>query len=396
MHFNYTSGINYWAGKIDFDYIPNTKHYVKFGIGDIYHSFKPGVSTNKQSELDTTTFERSFEQSDLSAHEFYAYLEDDFKINPRLKVNAGIHFSGFNTLGKIYTSIQPRFSSRYTLKENWSFKASYASMTQFIHLLTNSTIGLPTDLWLPVTDRVPPQNAWQTALGVAHTLNNTYEINFEFFYKQMKNLIEYKDGASFFGVDKDWQDKIESGKGWAYGAELFLKKKFGATTGWLGYTLGWTERQFDNLNNGKNFPYRYDRRHDVSLVLTHKFRENLDVGLVWVYGTGNSISLPIASYSGLPSANPWVTDTSIEHYESRNGFRMQAYHRLDLGVNMHKEKKWGKRTWNIGLYNAYSRQNPFFLYFKNQYNKTTDTYTKKLMQFSLFPIIPSVSYGFKF
>ena len=167
--FNYTSGINDWAGKIDFDYIPNTKHYVKFGIGDIYHSFKPGVSTNKQSELDTTTFERSFEQSDLSAHEFYAYLEDDFKINPRLKVNAGIHFSGFNTLGKIYTSIQPIFSSRYTLKENWSLKASYASMTQFIHLLTNSTLGLPTDLWLPVTDRVPPQNAWQTALGVAHT-----------------------------------------------------------------------------------------------------------------------------------------------------------------------------------------------------------------------------------
>ena len=118
--------------------------------------------------------------------------------------------------------------------------------------------------------------------------------------------------------------------------------------------------------------------------------------MVWVYGTGNSISLPIASYSGLPSANPWVTDNSIEHYESRNGFRMQAYHRLDLGVNMHKEKKWGKRTWNIGLYNAYSRQNPFFLYFKTQYNKTTDTYTKKLMQFSLFPIIPSVSYGFKF
>lgn len=392
--FNYFSGIDDWAGKIDFDYIPNTNHYIKFGVSNIYHTFKPGVTAFKQKSGSDASIDTTLGSSNIYAHEAYAYVEDDIKIGARLKVNAGAALAAFVVNKKNYYSLQPRISGRYMLTEDLSIKASYAQMTQFIHLLTNSNIGLPTDLWVPTTDSIPPQQAWQAAIGFAYTFKKEYEVSIEGYYKPMTNLIEYKEGASFFSSSTNWDQKVEIGKGLAYGVEFLVQKKMGKNTGWIGYTLSWSTRQFDNINFGEEFFYRYDRRHDISIVYTRKIGKRADLGITWVYGTGNAVTLPTSRYSALPDLfNGQYFDpnyTSIEYFNKRNGFRSPAYHRLDIGYNFHKQKKWGTSTWSIGLYNAYSRRNPFYLYFSQ------DSFGRPVLkQISLFPVIPSISWSFQ-
>lgn len=387
--FEYLSGITDVGGNMNFYYYPGPNHEIQFGFGETYHTFKPGVNQFQVTDAGTTT-DTSFGSSRTYAHEFYGYVQDDFKISKRLMANLGLHFSNFYVREKLYNSLQPRASLNYKLDEKSSIKASYAKTTQFLHLLTNTSIGLPTDLWVPVTDSVPPQQGNQIALGYTRELPKGFRISTEGYYKTMDNLIEYKEGASFFGSNQNWENLIETGNGYSYGAEVLLEKKTGKTTGWIGYTLSWTNRQFENLNNGEEFPYRYDRRHDVSFVLTHKFNDRVDVGIVWVYGTGNAITLALQKYNSLGDNE--FGGQEVNHIAERNGYRMPSYHRLDLGVNLHKEKKWGEATWSFGLYNAYNRQNPFYLdigYLKNGNEKV-------LKQISLFPILPSVSYSFKF
>ena len=208
-------------------------------------------------------------------------------------------------------------------------------MSQYIHLLSSSTISLPTDLWLPVTKDVKPQKSHQIAVGAALKTGKGYDLTIEGFYKTMDNLIEYKEGASFTGVSKDWESKIEMGKGWSYGAEVLLEKKTGKTTGWLGYTLSWADRKFDNLNFGKKFPAKYDRRHDVSLVLTHEFSKKFDIGMVWVYGTGNAATIGKQRYEAmLPARGRYgYSGYDIVYYGERNSYRMPSYHRMDLSMN---------------------------------------------------------------
>lgn len=392
--FNYFSGIDDWAGKIDFDYIPNTNHYIKFGVSDIYHTFKPGVTAFKQKSGSDASLDTTLGSANIFAHEAYAYVEDDIKIGARLKVNIGAALAAFVVKKKNYYSLQPRVSGRFLLTDNLSIKGSYAQMTQFIHLLTNSNIGLPTDLWVPTTDSIPPQQAWQVAAGFAYTFKKEYEVSIEGYYKPMTNLIEYKEGASFFSQATNWDQKVEIGKGLAYGVEFLIQKKVGKNTGWIGYTLSWSTRQFDNINFGEEFFYRYDRRHDISIVYTRKIGKRADLGITWVYGTGNAVTLPTSRYSSLPDlGNGQYFDpnySSIEYFNKRNGFRAPAYHRLDIGYNIHKQTKWGTSTWSIGLYNAYSRRNPFYLFFSQDYNGN-----RVLKQISLFPMIPSVAWSFQ-
>ena len=196
----------------------------------------------------------------------------------------------------------------------------------------------------------------------------------------------------------DWQETIETnGQGTSYGMELFLQKKKGKTSGWIGYTLSWTNRRFDQINFGDWYSYKYDRRHDISVVLSHEFSEEFDVGLTWVYGTGNAITFPQATYWSHEEASE--SNTDIEYYGERNGTRMNAYHRLDLGANFHKEKKNGIRTWSVGVYNAYNRRNPYFVYLgteRQNFGIETGSNQNVARQVSLFPFLPSVTYNFKF
>ncbi len=390
----YDSGINDWAGRVDFDFIPNPDHYIKFGIGNIYHTFNPGISAfSFESSAPGADLDTNYGSQLVFAHEYHAFIEDEFRLGSRWKFNAGLQFSGFVTGKTHYPALQPRFSGRFLLDDKSSLKLSYSRMNQFIHLLTNATVGLPTDLWVPSTGMIPPERADQLAIGYARSLNKSIDLTVEAYYKKMDNLIEYKEGANFFDLSGGWENKVELGTGTAYGAEILIRRQVGRIKGWLGYTLSWTNRQFPNLNFGEVFPYRYDRRHDLAAVITYDINERIDVGATWVYGTGNAVSLPTSRYSSL-SSNPFLLAfgaQDIEYYRQRNGYRMMAYHRLDLGVNFHKEKRWGERTWSLGAYNVYNRRNPFFLFFDRDANGDP-----ALSQVSLFPIIPFVSYAFKF
>jgi outer membrane receptor for ferrienterochelin and colicin len=395
--FSYDSGIRDLAGRIDFDWQPGPGHAVKFGYSHTFHQFRPGVTVYQMKEGDQVApIDTSFGNRNINAPEIDAYLEDDWQIGTRLKVNAGLHGSAFMVQDSTYASLQPRLSAMFMINENWSIKAAYTHMTQHIHLLSNSTIGLPTDLWVPSTALIRPQKSIQYALGTVYEFKQGFELSVEGYYKSMDNLIEYKEGSSFFTLNTDWQDKLEFGRGVAYGGEFLIRKTTGKTTGWVGYTLSWTKRKFDNISFGEWFPYRYDRRHDISVVVSHQFSQRFDIGATWVYGSGNAVTLPVTMYT----RNIWPDLIQYPQYvmafEGRNSYRMPAYHRLDVGVNFHKEKKWGTRTWSFGAYNAYNRQNPFFMTQSLLYSNSQNIMFLQFRQYSLFPIIPYFSYNFRF
>ncbi len=400
----YFSGIRDYTIKSDFDYYPNSRHTMKMGINATYHFFRPNAIVTKindpnSSETDQKTI------SKINAYETAIYVEDDFKISDKWRANGGIRLSNFNVRSKSYFNPEPRISLKYALQKDLSFKASYATMNQYIHLLSNSGIGLPSDLWVPATDRIKPQQSQQVALGFAKDLKikeNDFQISLEGYYKKSRNVIGYKEGASFLNisnVDLDgsykfsYEDIVTSGKAESYGTELFIQKKSGRFTGWIGYTLSWTWLHFDELNFGKRFPARYDRRHDISLVGTYKFNDHITLSAVWVYGTGNAISLPTSTYTVEPDPIHGNTPNyPIQDFGGKNSFRMSAYHRLDLAVQFHKQKKHFERIFELGVYNAYNRKNAFY------YDTRWDENTKenKLVQISLFPIIPSFTWTYKF
>lgn len=397
----YRSGIRDVGGRIDFDFVPSARHYVRFGGALTRHRYSPGAVTSRTDgaggglDLDGPIAASPA----IDATEGVVYAEDDLRLSRALTVNLGLHASGFAVRDARFFSLQPRLATRLRIGEATAVRASYAAMKQYIHLLTNAGLGLPTDLWLPATAEVPPQTSHQIALGVTRTFGPRYEVSVEAYTKWMEDLTEYGEGASFFNTAfDDWESQLTSGSGRAYGVEVFLQKKTGRTTGWVGYTLAWSDRQFDALNGGARFPYRYDRRHDVSVVLNQRLSERVEFAATWVYGAGPAITLPVGRMPGFPDdpAFPggFFYGYAVDDFGERGGFRMPAYHRLDVAINFHKETRWGERTLTLGAYNAYNRKNPFFVMLTNEYDGQTARPVFK--QISLFPIIPAISYRFQF
>lgn len=397
VEMSYKSGIRDITVKSDFDYQPDPDHTIKFGAAYVHHIFQPEVISFKEESADTQNdIDTAIGGSRVHADEFTLFLEDDWSVTEAFKMNLGLNLTGFGVQGKFYPSLQPRISGRYMLNEDLSLKAGYSYMTQYMHQLSNSSISLPTDLWVPVTARVAPMYAHQVAAGVFYNLMGLADLSMELYYKSMKNMLEYRDGASFLGSSTGWEDKVCMGDGWSYGVELLAQRSIGEITGWVGYTLSWTMRKFDRegqmLNEGEPFPAKYDRRHDLSIMVSYKPNKKFDVSAAWVLSSGNVGTLAMQQYY-----DP-ETGQEVSYIEHRNNFRMPAYHRLDVGVNFHKEKKHGIRTLSISVYNAYNRQNPFMVYKSYDYHYTLNgtRYGSALVQLSLFPIIPSVSYCFKF
>ena len=385
---NYDSGIRDWAVKADFDFLPHSDHSLKFGMMAITHLFEPGVF----NFISSSENNNSLGAKETNTTEFSAYIEDDLSLSNSLRFNIGIHASNFNVRGQSFYSVQPRLTARMLLNSGIALKASYSEMTQFIHLLSNGGIGLPTDLWVPTTDQIRPQEAWQAAVGAARTIGK-WEVSLEGYYKNMENLIEYEDGATFFNTSDDWEEKVVSGDGTSYGVEFLLQKKTGRMTGWFGSTWSKTDRTFEQLNFGETYPYKYDRRIDISIVSSYKISDRISLSGTWVYGTGNAISLPDSkSYPRVETENGIVSPTysEVEYYPERNNYRMRAYHRLDVGIAMSKKKKRGIRTWSLGFYNFYSQRNPFYM--ERQYTENGE----RFVQYSLFPILPYFNYKFEF
>jgi len=404
--YSYLSGIRDWQLKYDLEYFHNRQHSFRTGVQFIEHQFSPGVNA-LSSAVEQVRTDTTFGSFNVNAREISLYAEDDWTINERLSMNLGVHLNAYFVNNETYISPQPRTTLRWMTGPKSSVKFSYATMQQNVHLLSSTGVGLPTDLWVPATDRTKPQQSSQFTAAYATNLKGGYEFSVEAYYKTMSNLIAYSDGVNWLEGTSDWQEKIErEGEGRGKGLELFLHKKEGRLTGWIGYTLSNAERRFSNINEGQYFPDRFDRRHDIGIMLTYNIKKNVDFSATWVYGTGNAITLGEGHY--LAMVNPvtgWFggdrSRDNIEHFEGRNNFRMRAYHRADIGLRYTKAKKWGERTWNLGFYNAYNRANPFYYYWRTQRSffmggGGTPDGPRSLRQIAIFPIIPAFSYEFKF
>jgi hypothetical protein len=417
FEFKLFSGIRDYNLKTDFSYIPNSKHYVRFGANYTWHIFTPNNVSAKQgeTEFDLGGLKKQY------AHEAGIYINDDWDITDRIRVSPGLRFSYFMQVGPFdryltdvtgrvtdtisygrgekvqdYYGIEPRISVRFITDENSSVKASFTQNYQYVHLATLSPISLPTDIWVPCSDVVKPQIGRQYALGYFRNfLNNTYETSVEVYYKKMLNQVEFAPGAlPEDNVNNNTDNSFVFGTGESYGAEFFVKKRTGKLTGWIGYTLSWTTRTFPDIEDGRVFYARYDRRHDASVALSYELNDKWTFGSIFVYGTGNAITLPVSRYL--------IEGEIVPEYGPRNSFRMAPYHRLDISATYTcKEKKLFHRlpyrsSWNFSVYNVYNRRNPYFIYFDNEGSVAEGNITVKAKQVSLFPILPSVTWNFHF
>lgn len=403
----YLSGIADRIGKLDFEWSVNPSHYVRFGIGGIAHTYNTGALSQHQEGQDIASIDTLYTPNHrFSSVELSAYVEDDMRLSRRVKINAGVHASSQFGGGRQYHSVQPRLSFNWRISRAAALKASFAAMRQYLHLLASANgLALPLDLWVPATDRVRPQSAWQSALGLTRTFRDgLYELTIESYFKKMRHLVEYREGASYEGATSGtWQDLVEQGEGRSYGGELLIQKKIGRLTGWIGYSLTRTNRKFANLNDGKVFPFRYDRLHDASVVVKWRWKESIEVAGTWVYGTGQAIWLPIGHFYGNdhePSGDyyaQWGYGRSVLRvYGPRNASRMPAYHRLDLAMHWTRNRTRTVRTLSWGVYNAYSRKNPFFLESRSFRDRDGQEEYLIFKKISLFPVLPFVTYRLDF
>lgn len=402
--FDYGSGIRDLTAKIDFDYTPAPRHIIKFGGEYVNHAYIPETYTTVEKENDKgqmvtdTTYTNKKEKNRLG-HEMSFYIEDDFTVGGWLTLNPGVHLAMFLTSGRTDWSPEPRMSAKVDFGKGVSVKAAYSRMAQYVHLLSSAQITLPIDLWVPITRNIKPVTADQYSLGLYYNGLPGWEFSVEGYWKDMHNVLEYKDGVTFMASSQSWEDNVVMGDGRAYGVEVFIQKTIGKTTGWLGYTLAKSDRVFSNglINNGERYPYRYDRRHNISLVVNQQLGKKWDLSAVWTFATGGTTTIPEReSIVMLPDG----TFTQIDYAPHRNNYRLPPSHRLNIGVNYHKRLRRGESIWNFGVYNAYNRLNPNFVYYKadTKGDSESSLYTRKakLKSVTILPIIPSFSYTYNF
>lgn len=382
---DYYSSIRDWSLRANIDYLPSPNHFIKTGGSVTFHQYHPGNSYFYQ-EMDDVLLDQHVDYAATTSREYDVFAEDDIRLLPGMKTNIGLRLSLFDTQHKLFTQLQPRLNWLYQLHNKWTLSASYSHMNQFIHLLSNNNLGLPTDLWLPVTSRVPPQTARQVSTGISYQCSQSVALSMEAYYKTFKNVIDYTDQTVFFNAYDNWEDKVITGSGKAYGIEWSLQKTKGKLTGIASYTLGKSTRQFADINHGNPFPFLFDRRHEIKMAAVWKKSSRFEAGANWLFASGRPVTLPTDSYYD-PFTGKWV-----EVYTGRNNARLPAYHRLDVSFKFIKRKKRYTRTWLISIYNAYNQFNTFYIdeIIRSDNSKVSVKAT------SLFPVIPSVSYQFKF
>lgn len=401
--YKYKSGITDGSARMDFEWTPNSSNSVRFGGEYTFHTFKPETSsfTNKAVEGGTVQADSTYNELDgrkLRGHEASAFIEDDIFIGERLSFNPGLHYTAFYTDGKFYNSLQPRLSARMDLGKGYAVKAAYSRMAQYVHLLTSSDISLPTDLWVPITKNIKPVIGDHYSIGAYYSGLKGWEFSLEGYYKKTKNIVEYQDGATVMGTSANWYDKVSMGEGRSYGAEIFVQKTLGKTTGFVSYTLSKSDRIFRDgmVNNGRWYPYKYDRRHNLVVSVFHKFSDRVDVAGNFVFTTGGTTTVPTRQIVAIA---PDGTSTYDDYVPYKNNYRLPCSHRLNLGVNLHKQKRHGERIWNFSIYNVYNAMNPNLVYSDTDYNAedgNVTTNTIRIKKITLLPFMPSISYTFKF
>lgn len=418
--FSFGSSIRDWNFKQDFQWFANDKHNVKFGLNAIYHTFSPGeVDVEADAPISGDDIQKSY------GLEGAAYLSDEFKVSKLLTLVYGLRYSNYGSMGpgdiysydvdgdvsdtnvvasgefyNWYHNLEPRFAANYIINEVSSVKTSYARNNQYVHLLSNSTSGSPTDIWLPSSANIKPQQSDQITLGYFRNFKkNMFEFSVEGYYKWLRNQIDYKTGAEL-NFNATVEGDLVYGIGKAYGVEFLLRKKKGDFTGWIGYTLSRSLRKFDAVNEGSWYPARQDRIHDISIVTMYSFSERIAASASWVYYTGSAVTFPSGKYQ--------MEGVVYNYYTERNGYRMPNYHRLDLGLTIYgkkfktsidpdtgdeiKEKKRFQGNWNFSVYNAYARENAYQINFQ----ENSDTGQTEAVQLSLFKAVPAITYSFNF
>lgn len=401
-----TSRIQDWNLKQEFQYFPNPQNTLKFGLQSTYHTVVPGeITYTGSSAFNFPPLQERY------SWENGIYLTNNWNASERLEIVYGARLSSFSVLGagdfyslngqhqvvdttsycagefvKTYVNLEPRLSAAWQLNDKSSVKASYARTTQNMHLLSNSTTSNPTDKWVPSSNNIKPQIGDQVSAGYFRNFaDNKYEFSTEAYYKHMQNQIDYKDGADITNSDVV-ETELLFGKGRAYGIEFFLKKKYGKFNGWIGYTLSRTERLIDGINESSWYPARQDRTHDLSLVGIYELSPKWTLSASWVYNTGNAVTFPSGKYR--------INEQVVFYYTERNGYRLPDYHRLDVGATL-QLKKTDRFSSELvfSIYNAYGRENPFIINFRENENNPSMT---EAYQVALFKMVPSVSYNFRF
>ena len=400
--FSFTLGsrITDYTGRTDFEYAPDDRHQVKFGAMLTEHAFGVG-RLNANSTDGRVNF-----GSDINyyALEGAVYASDNYKATDKLQLEGGLRLTGFRSGDDPYGGLEPRAAARYSLNENTSFKLNYALMNQYVHLVTNSGATLPTDIWYPSRLRVKPQRSQQVSGGGSFLLaGGKYLLTNELYYKWGRNQVDFRDGAQLF-ANPDLDAEFIFGKSWAYGNELYLEKKTGRTTGWIGYTLAWSWRNFqpqngtNGVNNGRDFHPNYDRRHNLTVVVLHQLNARLSLTASFIYTSGNLTTLPLGRFGvqDIAGSSVGVDPRPVPIYPDRNSYRLIPYHRLDLGA-VYKIGTRRNQDLTLSIYNAYNRRNAYFVFFDTVRDRATNRITGfAAKQASLFPVIPSLTYNFRF
>ncbi|MCB0545949.1 MAG: TonB-dependent receptor [Phaeodactylibacter sp.] len=394
---NYSSRIADLGLRLDLDYIPSPNHYIRFGANVTRHNFLPGVFAYdliEKSGNGTVAPQGPKGQEDLIAWEYSAYVEDEARLGPRLVLNLGVHLAAFQVRQKSYLSPQPRILLSWQARQDWKLEAYLSRMQQFVHLLSNSALGLPTEIWVPSTEKAPPQEGWQTGMASVWSLKEGWQLSLEAYAKAMNQLLSYSEGALFLN---DWEENITSGRGHAVGLEGMLSKRLGKTTGWVAYGLAYADRQYDLVNNGRVYPYKYDRRHDFKVAFSHQIQDWVEVSASWIYTSGFAFSLPAEQYE-LVFPEPGTPPITVIDYGRKNAYRMPAYHRLDLGANFHFQTDRIHHTINVGVFNLYNRKNPLYYDLRNRYEEEDGRLVlkKEFVPVSIIPMLPSLNYSIKF
>ena len=382
-------------------FIPSDRIIIRLGTQYTHHRYTPEEEIQESTSLPSGNGNN---ESRVIANEWNAYLEGDLEVFQWLRFNAGMHGSFFRVEGKQYQVFEPRVSADFRLSPVVSLKAGYARMSQFVQQVSDNYISLPTDYWLPITRNFSPLTSDQFSAGIYVSPDKKYTFSVEGYYKKMDHLLEYRDDYKDLQVTS-WEDRLTSGSGRAYGADFQAEADFGKLHGFIGYGLMWSDRLFADQNGGKRFPSKYDNRHKVTLSATWKCSERVELNAGWVFMTGNRVTLSLENYSypdGYPTnivpSYPHKDEEMLDYYAGKNNVRLPAYHRLDVGINIYRSLRRGRTgIWNVSLYNACSRMNPIMIEKNNQKQSMDGTpLAPRFRQFALFPIIPSVSYTYKF
>jgi len=398
------SEIQDWNLKEDLHLYLNSKNTIKFGFNSIYHTFVP-------SKVDSTAFFHVRSMDNKFALENAFYISNEQTISTHIKASYGLRYSLFSSIGPgtVYTynkvsdvvdsatypkgkifntfgGFEPRLLVNYIINDSSSVKVSYARTRQYIHLLSNTTSTTPFDLWVPSNINILPEIADQYTLGYFRNFsNNMFETSVEVYYKTMQNQIDYRNGANLI-LNNKVEAQLVFGKGWGYGAEFLIRKKYGKLTGWISYTLSKTKRQFSDINDGNTFLAKQDRPNNIAIVGMYELNPRLTFSATWIYISGNVVTFPSGRY--------YIDGNVVPYYTERNGYRMPDYHRLDIGLTWQRKKTARfESNWNFSIYNVYARANAYAINFQQDPNDPTKM---QAVQLSLFRFVPAITYNFKF